>query len=328
MRILIVGAGGFLAPSIARHLQVAGHSVIGLSRSRPADMSGLEEHIAADRQDAAALARIVSGRAVDTVIDLLAFTEATTAPLLNAIEGRISRYVMTSSCDVYRNFGTVHRKEDGEPLLGAIDEDSPLRKTRFIYRGEQPRPEQDPLRWLDDYDKIPIEENIAARNGFDWTIVRLPMMFGPGDRQRRFRWIIEPMASGTKSIAVPHAWAAWRTTYGYVEDVAAGIALAATHAAARRRTFNLGMNDAPAHVQWVERFGAATGWRGEIKDDTDAASPLDVLISGLDLSVPMILATQRIRSELGYVEAVAATTALRRTFDDEVRRGFAAEQQR
>lgn len=210
MRILIVGAGGFLAPSIARHLQVAGHTVIGLSRSRPADMSGLEQHIAADRRDAAALARIVSACAVDTVIDLLAYTEATTAPLLNAIEGRVPRYVMTSSCDVYRNFGAVHRKEAGEPLLGAIDEDSPLRETRFIYRGKQPRPEQDPLRWLDDYDKIPIEADIAARNGFDWTIVRLPMIFGPGDRQRRFRWIVEPMAGGARSIAAPRAWAAWR----------------------------------------------------------------------------------------------------------------------
>lgn len=88
------------------------------------------------------------------------------------------------------------------------------------------------------------------------------------------------------------------------------------------------MNDTPTHAQWVERFGAVAGWRGEIVDETDAASPLGVLVSGLDLSVPLILATQRIRFELGYREVVDATTALRHTFDDEVRRGFTAEQPR
>jgi nucleoside-diphosphate-sugar epimerase len=319
MRILVVGAGGFIGRFGARHLQASGHEVIGLSRSRPADMSGLADHIAADRQDAAAIARIVRERSIDTVIDLLAFTQGATAPLLDALDGRGVRYVLASSADVYRNFGKLHRKESGKPLLGALDEDSPLRESRFPYRGVRPRSEHDPMRWLDDYDKIPIEQNVVARSDLDWTILRLPMIFGPGDRQRRFRWVIQPIASGAKSIAVPRAWAAWRTTYGYIDDVAAGIVLAATHSAARRRIFNLGMNEAPTHAEWVARFAIITGWRGDIEDDTDPASPLNAAIAGLALSVPLVLATQRIRSELGYREVVDGETALRRTLEDELR---------
>jgi nucleoside-diphosphate-sugar epimerase len=266
------------------------------------------------------VARIAKAQAIDTVIDLLAYTQAATAPLMDALDGCISRYVLTSSCDVYRNFGIVHRKEEAAPLRGAIDEDSPLRQCRFLYRDGQPRSAEDPSRWLDDYDKIPIEEGLITRTGFDWTILRLPMVFGPGDRQRRFRWIIEPMAGGAKSIAVPRAWAGWRTTYGYVEDVAAGIALAAGHPAAARRIFNLGMSDVPTQTEWVARFAAVTSWHGEITDDIDASSPLGALAARLDLTASLIVATQRIRAELGYCEVTDPTAALRSTIDDEPKR--------
>jgi nucleoside-diphosphate-sugar epimerase len=320
MRILVIGAGGFIGRFIARQLHASGHEVDGLSRFRAADMRGLAEHIAADRQDAAAIARTLRERSTDTVIDLLAFTQPATAPLLDALDGRGVRYVLASSADVYRNYDRLHRKESGEPYAGALDEEAPLRKTRFPYRGAQPRSELDPMRWLDDYDKIPIEESVIARDGLDWTILRLPMIFGPGDRQRRFRWAIASMVSGAGSIAVPPTWAAWRTTYGYVEDVAAGIALAATHPAARRRIFNLGMSEAPTHAEWIASFAAAAGWRGDIIDDQDSASPLSALAAALDLSIPLNLATQRVRTELGYREIVDGETALRRTLEDERRR--------
>ncbi|HET6322345.1 MAG TPA: NAD-dependent epimerase/dehydratase family protein [Hyphomicrobium sp.] len=322
MRILILGAGGFLAGSIGTALAVAGHTAIGLSRKPPSDLSDFEAHFAADRGDTAAVLAAIDTHGIDTVIDLLAFTKAQTFPLLAALEGRIARYVLISSCDVYHRYGLLQRTERGAFSAEPISESAPLRSAFYPYRGVQPRPADDPARWLDDYDKIPIESRVAVAEGFDGTILRLPMVFGPGDRQRRFRWIIEPMARNAAAMTVPRAWADWRTCYGYVEDVAAGIALASVHPGARRRVFNLGLEDTPAHREWIARFAALCGWCGEIVDDRGGATPLSQLAEQLDLSVPLVLSTERIRGELGYRETVDMQTALRRTFDDEVRRGW------
>ena len=198
-----------------------------------------------------------------------------------------------------------------------MGEEAPLRTSRYPYRGTKRRANNDPDRWRDDYDKIPIEAHAAARPGIDWTILRLPMVFGPGDRQRRFGWLIRPLAAGAEHIAIPRQWAQWRTSYGYVEDVAAGIALAATHEAASRRVFNLGMRQAPTHEEWVARFAAVIGWRGQVRFDFDPMSPLSTQIKALDLSFPLVLNTQRIRSELGFTEVVDEHTALARTIEHE-----------
>jgi nucleoside-diphosphate-sugar epimerase len=249
---------------------------------------------------------------------LLALTEATTRRLLDALEGQITRYILISSGDVYRNYGGLHRKEVAQPIPDAMGEDAPLRTSRYPYRGARPSSDNDRSRLLDDYDKIPIEADAMTRPGLDWTILRLPMVFGPGDRQHRFGWLVRPLAAGADHIAMPRIWAQWRTSYGYVEDVAAGIALAATHEAASRRVFNLGMGEAPTHEDWVVRFAAVIGWRGQINFDSGSMSPLAKQIEALDLSFPLVLSTRRIRSELGFAEIFDGRTALARTIEHEL----------
>lgn len=317
MRLLIVGAGGFIGAPLAQHLAKAGHEVIGLSRSAPDVAAGLSDHVRADREDPRAVVAAVKSRRIESVIDLLALTEATTGRLLDALEGHIARYVLISSADVYRNYGGLHRKEAAEPMSDAMGEDAPLRASRYPYRGAEPRSDDDPSRSFDDYDKIPIEADAMARPRIDWTILRLPMVFGPGDRQRRFGWLIRPMAAAAEHIALPRSFARWRTSYGYVEDVAAGIALAATHQAASRRVFNLGMDEASTHEEWIARFAAVTGWRGSINFDA-TTSPLARQVEALDLSFPLVLSTRRIRSELGFAEVVEERTALARTIEHEL----------
>jgi nucleoside-diphosphate-sugar epimerase len=320
MRVLILGAGGFIGLPLAQTLRSAGHEVVGLSRTAPKDFSGLLDHVRADREDTRAVAAAARERRIEVVVDLLALTQAATAHLLDALEGHIARYVLVSSADVYLNYGGLFRKV-AQPTCEAVREDSPLRTSRYPYRGVQPRADTDPDRWLDDYDKIPVETDVAARATIDWTILRLPMVFGPGDRQRRFGWLIGPLAAGVEHIAMPRAWARWQTTYGYVDDVAAGVALAATHEAASRRVFNLGLGQAPTHEEWGARFAAVMDWRGQITFDHDPTSSLATRIQGLDLSFPLILDTQRIRSELGFAEVVDERTALARTIEHELKHG-------
>jgi nucleoside-diphosphate-sugar epimerase len=162
---------------------------------------------------------------------------------------------------------------------------------------------------------------LAARPDLASVVVRLPMVFGPGDRQRRFAWATRPMLAKAPAIELDAAWAAWRTTYGFVEDVAAGLELVATSPDAAG-AYNLGYEDAPDHLGWAARFAARLGWTGEIRRaPRDAAAPqVRAALDALDLSAPFITDTARIRRELGYREAVGLDEALDRTIDDEARR--------
>jgi nucleoside-diphosphate-sugar epimerase len=309
MRVMVLGATGFIGPALMRRIGELGHEPVGVSRRGP--------HLTADRGEPETVARLARDHRIDAVVDLLAMTLEATAPLLDRLDGVVGRYVLASSGDVYRQYGALQRKEPGGEPLASLAENAPLRTTRFPYRAEPPRPADDPQAWMDAYDKIPIEQAAMARPGLSAVVVRLPMVFGPGDRQRRFDWAIASMRAERPSLDLDAAWAGWRASYGYVEDVAHGLALAAVHPAAAGRTYNLGPLDAPDHAAWARRIADALGWRGELRlIPRSAASPgRAAALDALDLAYPMATDTRLIRRDLGYSEVVAAADALRRTIE-------------
>ena len=58
------------------------------------------------------------------------------------------------------------------------------------------------------------------------TVLRLPMIYGPGDYARRFHPIVKRIDDRRQSIIYEEGWAGWKAPGGYVENVAAAIALA------------------------------------------------------------------------------------------------------
>ena len=298
---------------------MSGRYVAGVSRSSIPNPCMESEHVLADRSDPQAILDIVREKRIDVVVDLLAYTESATRPLLASLEGRIGRFVLVSSCDVYRDYGLLHRREAGLPQLGDIDEKAPLRASRYPYRASTPRPTNDPTQWMDNYDKIPIEEATKLLRS-DWTILRLPMVFGPGDRQRRFRWAIEPMLAGVDTIEVPPQWADWLTTYGYVENVGAAIALASGHERASRSTFNVGDSESVNHREWIKRFCRATGWQGTVRDTDSSEHPIAKAIERLDMSVPLRISSAKLFQELSFKPPVDVHASAKLTVADETKR--------
>lgn len=303
MTVLVLGATGFIGPHVIRALEAAGREVVAGNRA-----AGI------DRRDVSGVQALVRARRVTEIVDLLAYAEADTLPLLGALDGKVGRWVMASSCDVYRNYEGLHRKASPEPIA-VLAEDAPLRTTRYPYRADPPRPPDAADGWLDAYDKIPLEAALRARPSLDGVILRLPMVFGPGDRQRRFRWLLRPMLAGAERLAVDPAWATWRTSYGYVEDVGDAIAAAVLHRAAAGRTFNLGGPGALDHRGWIDRFAAVLGWRGEV-----AAAPASALFAALDLAYPLVVDTTAFRQACGWREPTPLDVALARTAADEASR--------
>lgn len=318
MRVLVVGGGGPIGQAAIRAFAARGDSVRWTSRQSLPPPGAAEGHLQADRARPEEIVRIVLDQKVDTVVDMVAYALADTQPLLAALQGFVGRHVLISSCDVYRNYGLLQRIEAGAPDTGPLAETASLRTSRFPYRGGRPRPPGDPARWMDDYDKIPIEAAVRDM-ACDWTILRLPMVYGPGDRQRRFRWAIRPMLAEAPVLEAPRAWLAWTTGYGFIGNVGAAIVHAAGHAKAARATFNIADEPAMDHGGWIERFRAVTGWTGAV-EPTDADTPFAQAVSGMDLSAPLNISSGRMRAELGFTPPVEAVIAARLTVADEAAR--------
>ncbi len=304
MTILVIGGTGFIGAPLVRALQARGQAVVSASRG-----GGGAGGAACDRGDVPGMVALAQTRGVETVIDLLAYGRADSLPLFEAFGGRVERYVLASSLDVYRNYEGLHRKADPGPTPGRLDEAAPLRITRHPYRANRRRAIGAADAWLDDYDKIPLEEALR-RSDLRHTILRLPMIYGPGDRQQRFRWAISPMLQGRRRLAIDPAWAAWRTTYGFVDDLADALARAAGHAGAADRTFNLGEPEPPDHRAWVERFRRTVGWSGDVELQ---AAPPDSPIAALDLRYTLVADTSAFREACDWGEVTDPEERLERT---------------
>ena len=313
MTVLVLGGTGFVGQPLVRALAGLDVEVIAASRA-----GNGPKGVPLDRRDVDGVRALVRERRIETVVDLLAYTEADTLPLLTALDGEVGRWVMASSCDVYRNYEGLHRKAQPEPILEPMAEDSPMRELRHPYRAAPRRDPIAPDAWMDDYDKIPLEAALRARPGLSGVILRLPMIYGPADRQRRFRWLIGPMLAGRERITVDPTWLAWRTTYGYVDDVAHALATAAVHPGVTGRTFNVGETNAPDHRVWAGRFGQALGWRGEVEL---ASAPASSPLAALDLRYPLVSDSNAFRSVCNWQEPTSLEDALAATIADDRSRG-------
>jgi hypothetical protein len=110
------------------------------------------------------------------------------------------------------------------------------------------------------------------------------------------------MAQGRPRLVIPHPWASWRATFGYVDDVAAGVALAAVHPRAGGETYNLGRSNTPTNIAWAASFAEHLNWPGDVQlaHPDVARGALAKAVSGLDLDYPLFIDNAKIRRRLGY----------------------------
>ena len=324
MKILVLGCGGMIGNATARALAERGVAVICASRHGWTGHRGRTLGVHADRSDAASVRDVIVAHGIDVLIDVVAYAPEQTQRLLAEIDGTVGQYVLLSSMDVYRNYGLLHRIEEGRADAGPLDEDAPLRTRLYPYRSNPPRAPDAADAWLDHYDKIPIE-NLARGLTVPWTVLRLPMVFGPADRQHRFRWAVGPMLADAERLDLPPSWLDWTSTYGFIDNVAGAIAATAGHSAAYRQTFNVTDTDPVPHRVWFERFRDHSGWRGDMVEAADAPLPGGDGVAALDLGVPLAMTGQKLRDVLGLEAPVSLRRALEETMAYERETGTADE---
>jgi nucleoside-diphosphate-sugar epimerase len=313
MRILVIGGTSFMGPLVVGSLSEHGHEVTVFHRgqTRTEVPMGVRE-ILGDRRPLFNSAAELQRLAPEEVLDMIPATEQDAREVMSIFSGVARRVVAISSQDVYRAFGRVNGKETGPVDSVPLTEESPLRENLYPYRGETPRDQDDPRRWQDDYDKILVERVVMGDPNLPGTVLRLPMVYGPGDYQHRLFSYLKRMDDNRPAILLDEAEAQWRWTHGYVENVADAIALAVADERAAGRIYNIGEPITFTMAEWVGKIGEAAGWQGRVALVPRGHLP-EPLRLGINAEQDIVVDSSRIRKELGYAERVDLEEALRRT---------------
>jgi nucleoside-diphosphate-sugar epimerase len=248
MRVIILGGTEFIGRRIAEEFLARGDEVTVVHRgvTEPASLAGCR-HLHAERQNFADVADQVAAVRPDAIIETYAGSAADAAAVLPRLPD--APLVMLSSMDVYRAFELLHADDEGEPV--PITEESLIRLGRYPYRGR--------LEGADDYEKLDAEPRYLEHGA---AVLRLGMIYGEHDPQRREEFMLRRVRAGRRRI--PVGTGSWLWSRCYVGDVAGAVLAAVGNQAAAGQVFNIGEPGARSMLGWARQILAASGHEAEL----------------------------------------------------------------
>jgi len=194
-----------------------------------------------------------------------------------------------------------------------LTEDSALRTQTRLYSPEALAIVPAAFPWVDeDYDKVQVEPAIRSDPELPATILRLPMVYEPGDPLHRLFPVVKRIQDQRPVIVYEQTYAQSVPCRGYVENVAHAIAMAVTSKRAAGRVYNVAEPDPITEADWTAKIGAITGWAGRVIPVPPECAPKH-LIHPYRSEQHLFMDSKRIRAELGYAEPFCVDEALRRT---------------
>jgi nucleoside-diphosphate-sugar epimerase len=312
MRVLIIGGTNFIGPYVVTLLDQLGHEVTLYHRGQhEPELPPAVRHIHSPRAGIPVLhlPSSLSDPPPEVVLHMFPVGEDDARAAVARFAGVARRMVAISSGDVYRAYGLLLGMEAGAPEAVPLAEDAPLRETLFPYRHRA----TGPTDWMYHYEKILVERAVLEGR-IPGTVLRLPVVYGPGDPYHRLRPYIVRMEHHRPAILLESAAASWSWTHGYVEDVALAIVRALTDERATGKVYNVGEPVTPTTADRVRRLGDVMGWRGTVVPLSRERTP-EHLRAPFEPRQDLTTDTGRIRAELGFDEGVSADEGLRRTIE-------------
>ena len=271
MRIALLGGTRFIGRRVLADLVARGDEVLLVHRGEhePADLPPCQ-HLHATRRDFATVASTVRQFAPDAVIDCYAMSRADVEYVLPHLPD--AQLVLLSSMDVYQAFHLVLRDlttpgTGGEAEPVPLVETARLRAERYIYAHGGTRP--------DDYEKLDVEPSYLERGG---TVLRLAMIYGENDHQRREEFVLRRVRAGRTRIPVGPG--TWLWTRAYVGDSSAAVLACLGNRAVAGAVLNIGEPVTRSMRGWVTEILAAAGHEAELVTVPTPLVPADMWMTG------------------------------------------------
>jgi nucleoside-diphosphate-sugar epimerase len=309
MKILILGGTAFTGPYVVQALAAQGHHVRVLHRGQHL-LDPLPAHVKKVNAELSSLQfyrDFLRQQAYDVVVHMIAMTRRDAQDAVDVFAGHAGRAVVISSHDVYAQFGGLAGVESPPLAATPLDETAPLRTSRYLKGPDNP------------HEKIDVEEAFLGNAGkLPVTILRMAVLFGPGDPRHRFFAYLKRFDDRRPAILLDPDFGMFRQSHAFVENAAHAIALAVTspHPPNRAaRIYNVSENSQTRISSMAERLhdlARAAAYKGRIILVPKDRCPPHLRKAG-NFQYDQVISDGAIRRELGYAEMVTAEEGYRRT---------------
>jgi len=311
MRILLIGGTKFIGPYVVQALHEKGHEIILFNRGKTIHPFSFQvTSIQGDRTDFLSFKNKLLSFCPDVVIDMIPYSENDAKQLADTFHGLVQRIVVISSCDVYSAYDRLWKVLTGKLIQMPLNEESDLRENFYPYREIMASQSDD---WNYHYEKILVEKNIRSYPDINSTILRLPMVYGPGDYSRIYPYL--KRMDDKIPILLDENKANWRFSRGYVEDIASAIVLSALDTRSGNKIYNVGEKDTHSEIEWIHQIGQIAGWNNKIIKLPHDKLPAHLKEPLLDWEQDLTINTQRIRDELNYRELYSHEDSMHKSID-------------
>jgi len=282
---LVIGGTWFLGRRVVERLHERGDEVLVVHRGRSTPEPWISvRHLLCDRHDLARHADQIRGFDPEAIVDAIALTAADVDAVLPVLPEVPT--VVLSSQDVYE----AHAGLRSGTTVAAVplSEDSAVRTKRYPYKGLGSSVVPD------DYEKLDVEERWLARGA---VALRLPLVYGPHDWQRREDVVLRRLRAGRARIPIGAANLLW--TRGYVDDLATGVLSALHTRAVDGLAVNLGEPQTMPVRWWLEQIVHAAGSEAELVRVPEQALPPDLALTAAPAQ-HLLVSVARAQSLLGW----------------------------
>lgn len=308
MNVLIIGGTRFLGPYVTKQLVEKGHDVTIFHRGQTnCALPDSVNEIIGDRNNLKDLRQQIQHLSFDVIVDMFPYREQDAMDVIESFSDITKRFVALSSADVYQAYGRLIGIEEGKFTTDNLTEDSPVRTVIYPYRSISKEDD-----WRYHYDKILVEQQFMKHSPVPSTVLRLPMIYGPNDRQFRLSQYLNTMKTSNE-IILHSTEAKWRTSRGFVENVAYAITLAIMDPKAANQIYNVAEEFALTEIDWVKTIKEHYKWDGQILVDE-----AEVVSEGFHPEQHLVIGSKKIRDELGYKEIVSFEEGIQQTIGWEI----------
>lgn len=286
MKVLVLGGTSFFGAEIVKGLLSDEHDVAVFTRgNKQPGWFEQVEHIQGDRHVEEDFQGQLRGRSFDVVIDNIAYQARDVEDVLDTLGESMGRYILTSTGAVYRY---------------VPERTMPVSEEEVDYEWQPPDYDPDDRGWAYAAGKLAAEKALLQKAPVPYTIIRPPVVLGPGDPTLRGYFYLQRLLDGQPLILRDGGRNSFRMVYSL--DLARAYLLAIEKPAAENRVYNVTQEEVITTREFVEAAAEALGVEpalvnipaGVLQDwEVSYADPY----GGLTNFIP---AVRRARRELGY----------------------------